>query len=439
MTAERNTAETKQQKITVDSADWLTVARHTCPQQGTYSRETFLALWGACVRWIGDLASKKSPITVVAACDDAALQTLLTPLQNQPHISLVIEAPQQPRTNVLLIAGQPIHAAIYCQQDSRRGLQRTHGGWTFAPGEVATLWQAVNTMITMPVVAKPVAHPAVATVAQALIHGLEEQTHALDSALQEVHTLNQKVVDNERLAAIGQLCSVVAHEIRNPLGLIDLYAKLIEGQAEKWVGELCDKYPELPASEFETLPFSDNIAMVREAIGGLEVILSELTQYSRPLTLATECQHVVPLVQRIVDFYQPKYAEKGVQLTCQFNPALEAILQADIDSQRFRQALLNLLKNALEASKADTTVTVTIASRENDHEIYIKVADEGSGIPERAQEKLFTPYFSTKGNGTGLGLAHSRKILQAHGGRVELLRTQPDVGTTFALVLPRVS
>ena len=107
-----------------------------------------------------------------------------------------------------------------------------------------------------------------------------------------------------------------------------------------------------------------------------------------------------------------------------------------MDADRIRQALINLIKNALEASPQDSTVTVTVAKRENDRHIYIKVRDEGTGVDDKIQQKLFTPYFSTKGNGTGLGLAHSRKILQAHGGSVELLSTKAAEGSTFALILP---
>lgn len=433
-----NTSQQSSRKL---SADWLTVARHTFPQQGAYTQETFLALWGACIRWACQVATKKTPLTVTVQLatdtDVTALKALLTPLESNAHITLKMTSSTQPRANSLLIAGLPIHAGIYFQQDLRRSLQRYRGGWSFSPPEVQALFQVIDPSIPLPSAADANPHPEVATMASALVHGLEEQAKELDNALQDIHTLNQKVVNSERLAAIGQLCSVVAHEIRNPLGLIDLYAKLIEAQAEQWVGGLQETYPDLPELK-EKLPFTDNIAMVRDAIGGLEVILSELTQYSRPLTLEANEQLVVPMVKKIVAFYQPKYAEKDVNLSCHVNPALVDELMANVDEKRFRQALLNLLKNALEACKSGATVSVTIASRENDKDIYIKVTDEGGGIPKRSLEKLFTPYFSTKGNGTGLGLAHSRKILQAHGGRVELLNTQEGVGTTFALVLPRV-
>jgi signal transduction histidine kinase len=107
------------------------------------------------------------------------------------------------------------------------------------------------------------------------------------------------------------------------------------------------------------------------------------------------------------------------------------------DADKIRQALINLLKNALEASPADSTVRVSIVHRNGDPQLYIKVSDEGQGVNPANIQKLFTPYFSTKGSGTGLGLAHSRKILQAHGGNVELLSSEPDKGSTFALVLPR--
>jgi signal transduction histidine kinase len=112
-------------------------------------------------------------------------------------------------------------------------------------------------------------------------------------------------------------------------------------------------------------------------------------------------------------------------------------LLVSLDAGRMRQALINLLKNALEATAEGKKVTVSLASRKDDTHLYIKVKDEGVGIAEDKVEKLFTPYFSTKATGTGLGLAYIRKIMQAHEGTAKLLWSELGKGTTMALLLPR--
>ncbi len=446
----------------------LQALTHWYQASGTYSKETFVALFGALVGWARDIApNAEAPVWVMTAHGEDDTFKLLTAPLNQASalqwldVSTVGVLPE--RAGCLVIVSAVGSVALSWQADQRQALQMYHGGWTFrtedartvcnemlthlassstdaSMTETVTRWQTALGKLPIGSV-----DPRLPALTQALVQGLERQSHQLDAALQEVHHLNQKVVDSERLAAIGQLCSVVAHEIRNPLGLIDLYAKLIEAQADKWLVGLKEKHPAIEETE---LPFAGNINMVREAIQGLEVILSELTQYSRPMEVAMDCVAVLPVVKNIVQFYAPKYLEQNVKLTVEYNPDVAPYLQANLDVPRFRQGLINLLKNALEASlsaeKSDRNqatgqnVTVVVASRQTDKDIYIKVMDEAGGVPERAQEKLFTPYFSTKGNGTGLGLAHTRKILQAHGGRAELLRSEEGVGATFALIVPRL-
>ncbi len=452
--------------LTPTAPPLLQALTHWYQASGNYSKETFVALFGALVGWVRDVsASGNTPLWVMTADgDDETFKLLVSPLQQTSAVEWLDISSNDvlpTRAGCLVIVSTVGSVALSWQVDQRQALQMYHGGWTFRPGDARAVCDAVlNYMAKQPndVMADTVAQwqtalasmptgvvdPRLPALTQALVQGLERQSHQLDAALQEVHHLNQKVVDSERLAAIGQLCSVVAHEIRNPLGLIDLYAKLIESQAEKWLVDLKTEHPAIKDTE---LPFGANINMVREAIQGLEVILSELTQYSRPMEVNTECVAVLPIVKNIVQFYAPKYVENNVKLTVEYNPDVAPYLQANLDAARFRQGLINLLKNALEASlsaaksdrnqAAGQNVTVVVASRQTDKDIYIKVMDEAGGVPERSQEKLFTPYFSTKGNGTGLGLAHTRKILQAHGGRAELLRSEEGIGSTFALIVPR--
>ena len=177
------------------------------------------------------------------------------------------------------------------------------------------------------------------------------------------------------------------------------------------------------------------ISMICQATVGMERLLSELTEYARPLRLRLQPTDIAGLVADVCKFYRLAYAQKLVTLTWTDPKTLLETLEIDADA--LRQALLNLLKNALEASPAGRTVSVDI-SRQRQHESYltITVSDEGCGVPAGDLEKLFTPYFSTKAHGSGLGLSHSRNLLRAHGGDVALLSGASGKGAVFALILP---
>lgn len=424
--------------------------RHVSTTHGTFSKETFLSVYSAVGRLLTE--HHQQGVVIVHTGNDRDFDRLLAPLLNRSHLDVVSVEPSNPllndlppRSGFFVVLTEDVAATLYWSTDARRSLQMYHGGWTFHPedtrGVMLELLQSGDLpkafsqkLSDMTLGGQP--SPMLDGLVSALVSGLEDQNRELGDALGELKALHQKLVDQERLAAIGQLCSVVAHEIRNPLGLIDLYAKLIEHQYTQWADAIPDAVKKELPGDSATLP--KNLTLIRDAIQSLEVILSELTQYSRPLCLEQTDSNVVSFVRGVCDFYQPKFDEAAIELRVDVAEHLENTLFSHMDAPRVRQAFINLLKNALEASKANTKVTVRVASRKDDRFIYIKVDDQGGGVPEKSMEKLFTPYFSTKGNGTGLGLAHSRKILQAHGGNVELLHTTQGVGSTFALILPRL-
>jgi len=412
---------------------------HLGVSAGLYSRETFMALFSCMVRIIRQYHLKGLIFHRLLA--DSDFETLGLALDGLSGVSsFAITDDDVARcgtldpehTGLVVVLTNQFCATLYWKRATEDTYRMWDGGWTFHPGDSKTM--ALQLAQFMPdsetLAAKIEETPLdrrydekVTGFITHLVNNLENRNRELTMALDEVGNLNAKIVDQERLAAIGQLCSVIAHEIRNPLGLIDLYAKLIENQvAGLEVAEGANK-----------VALEKNLALIRSATGNLETILSELTQYARPLELNLERTDLRTVVMEVVDMFMPRYEEKGVELTWKFPPEP---VDAEYDSPRIKQALINLVKNALEASKPETTVHVALAVRQGDDQLFIKVSDQGSGVDERSKAKLFTPYFSTKGNGTGLGLAHSRKILQAHGGTVALLESSGQ-GSTFALVLPR--
>jgi signal transduction histidine kinase len=412
---------------------------HLSSCTGLYSRETFLNLYSCIARIIRQYQLKG--LIFHRVLDDPDFKTLGMALEHLPHIAMYdiqnheierCDSFNTQHSGMLIVLTNQLCATVFwstANQETYNAL--LEGGWTFHPGDCKTIanevskflddpqeWQAIieNTSLD-----RRYDEKMTGFITQ-LVNNLESRNRELTVALNQVKDLNARIIDQERLAAIGKLCSVIAHEIRNPLGLIDLYAKLIEGQVSK-----------LESPSIQKEPLEKNLQLIRSASSSLETILSELTSYARPLELDLETVDLRVTVMEVVEMFNPQFSEKQIQMSWHLPPEM---IEVSIDARRVRQALINLVKNALEASPKETTVMVTLDRRENDERIFIKVQDQGKGVDPKTREKLFTPYFSTKGNGTGLGLAHSQKILQAHGGSVTLLASSAS-GSTFAIILPR--
>ncbi len=380
---------------------------------------------------------------ITRTLDDDTFETMAHALDKMPELPLFrLNQPDLfptgtgicDQTGFLIVLTNRLCATLYWSAATHATYRMYEGGWTFHPGDTRTIAGHLISHLDQPELDHLLKETSVDrryddklnVLITSLVHGLENRNRELTVALDQLKILNQRNVDTERLAAIGQLSSVIAHEIRNPLGLIDLYAKLTEDH----LGKL-----DLTEQSEKRDVLLKNLSLIRQATGSLESILSELTNYSRPLQLSRQETDVWQLVCDICDFFRPSYDEKKVELITQPNPLN---VRLPLDADKIRQALINLLKNALEASKADSRVEVSIHDKANGLQLSIQVADQGSGVSPQNTGKLFTPYFSTKGSGTGLGLAHSRKILQAHGGSVELVSSIPGQGSIFALILPKI-
>lgn len=426
-----------------------------CSTTGLYARETFLSLYGCIARMVRD--HRMPGFVLTRTLNDASFETLAHALDGFPELPLFRF--NQPdffpsdtgicdQTGFLLVLTDRLCATVFWSAATHPAFRLYDGGWTFHPGDCRTLAGQLIDRIGDPALAALLRETPVDRryddklnlLVTSLVHGLENRNRELTVALEQLKILNKRNVDTERLAAIGQLSSVIAHEIRNPLGLIDLYAKLTEEcllrlELPKEASS-ADAQAEGPQKTDMKDRLLKNLSLIRQATGSLETILSELTDYSRPLRLNRQSVDLAALTRDVCEFFRPSFRKKGVTLNV---PELEAdsSLSLSLDSEKIRQAIINLLKNALEASPENTTVTVGLLCEAEDPQITMTVTDEGAGMDAANVRKLFTPYFSTKGNGTGLGLAHSRKILQAHGGNVELLSTVPGKGSVFAIVLPR--
>jgi PAS domain S-box-containing protein len=232
--------------------------------------------------------------------------------------------------------------------------------------------------------------------------------------LTELATLQQQVQLKENLAALGELSAGIAHEFKNALATISGYAQMI--RAEAATGEAPD-YAE----------------RILEQTRNITHVVTEFLKYARPLDISSEPVALQAVVERVVS----EVAEGCSQIRIRHEGPLGSVAG---DEGLLRQAMLNLARNAAEAC-ADAAnggrvlLRGEIVRGEDNGFQRITIFDNGPGIPPAVMAKLFRPFFTTKANGTGLGLAVVQKIIVQHGGQVEA-RNRPEGGAAFIVTLP---
>jgi signal transduction histidine kinase len=236
----------------------------------------------------------------------------------------------------------------------------------------------------------------------------------LMSDLTELTDLQRQVRWKENLAALGEMSAGIAHEFKNSLATISGYAQMIHQEAPP--GELLE-----------------NSERILEQTRALTHVVTEFLRFAKPLELSYETLPVESLVLRVADEIQEAVPGCAIRTAGEFCdvPGDEGLL---------RQALLNLTRNAAEAARsrgAQGRVVISGAFEDRAGRKWqrISVADNGPGIPNADLAKVFLPFFTTKSEGTGLGLAVVQKVAMQHGGSVEA-RNLPDGGAEFILWLP---
>ena len=231
----------------------------------------------------------------------------------------------------------------------------------------------------------------------------------LEAELQRVHTL----------AALGEMAATVAHEIRNPLGGMAGFAALLERDLE------------------EGDPRRRLVRKISEGISRLNRIVSSLLTYTRPLQLNVHPVDLVQLVEGTTSFFavDPACTRAGISINCRHS---ESSILCSVDPEQFRQVILNLLHNATQAMPAGGVIEVEVGAARTPAapQVMLRVCDSGAGMSAEVRQKLFTPFFTTKEDGTGLGLVTCKKIVEAHGGLIRAENREPG-GTCFTISLPR--
>jgi two-component system sensor histidine kinase PilS (NtrC family) len=228
--------------------------------------------------------------------------------------------------------------------------------------------------------------------------------------LSTVRRMEARMRQADRLASLGRMSANIAHEIRNPLASMTGAIEALTGSGDR---DEREKLTQIVLRESERL----------------NRIISDFLAYARPTPLALKRTDVVGVLEEVLTLLEHRPLPAGIKLRRVFR----APLWADVDANALRQALWNLCLNAVEAMAAGGELTVGAAA--DGAALALWIDDTGPGITAGDLGQIFEPFFSTKPEGSGLGLALVHRIVRDHGGEIDV-RTEPGVGTTFTLSLP---
>ncbi len=227
----------------------------------------------------------------------------------------------------------------------------------------------------------------------------------------------EQTLESERLSALTLLAAGVAHEIGNPLNSLHIHLQLLERRLRK-----------LP--EETRKPLQESVSVAKEEITRLDSIINQFLRAIRPTPLETRPEDINQIVRESVHFLEAEIADRNTIVEQELRSDLPLL---EVDRNQLKQAFYNVIKNAFQAMKGGGILRIRTDMDETF--VSIRFADTGGGVSADNMGHLFQPYFTTKAQGSGLGLLIVRRIVRAHGGEIDLVSTE-GVGLTLTIRLP---
>lgn len=247
---------------------------------------------------------------------------------------------------------------------------------------------------------------------------LERAHQELARQNDELRSTQNKLVHSEKLGLVGRMAAQMAHEIRNPLNALNLHAEILEDQLKRDAAAI------------------EGLKPLRKEINKLISVTESYLDLARGPRLQKAPVQLNDIVTELHELYQPVLKDKGIFFTCDLGdvPAVPA------DRPQLAQVVGNLIKNASEAfsdaqKPGKRFIRVITAYSAAEREVTVSVLDNGGGIPVEAQKNIFSPFYTNKAEGTGLGLTFSRQVVEAHGGEISF-DSAVNQGTKFSFRLP---
>ena len=246
-----------------------------------------------------------------------------------------------------------------------------------------------------------------------LAQSFNNMAGSLRDSKEELKKTYQQLMEKEKMAALGELTARIAHEIKNPLGIIKGSAQILVDEHEK-----------------------DDVKIevggyIIDEVNRLDVKVRELLNHASPQTPALQETDINIVLEKSIRFFESQRLEKKhIRIMREFSPAVPALL---LDREQLRQIVLNLLLNACEAMPDGGEIRITTAWTAPS--VVVKIADTGMGIPEDDRWKIFDPFFTTKAEGTGLGLSTVNRLIENYRGTIEMI-SHVGTGTEFTITFP---
>ena len=248
--------------------------------------------------------------------------------------------------------------------------------------------------------------------------GKFEGFSAIMRDITERRRMEQRLLHGERMTALGELAAVLAHEIKNPLNSMVINLEVLRGHLAGLE----------PGARTKTEKY---VRVLGDELTRLEKVIRGFLDFAKPVTLALGEVQLNDVLRSLVDLVQPQAARIGVKIELQLAGALPPVTG---DAAQLKQALLNLVLNAFHAMPSGGELRLA-TSTTPERAVRVTVADRGAGIPEADLAKIFDLFWTTKPDGSGLGLPTVQRIVQSHGGKIGV-ESKVGSGTTFSLLFP---
>ncbi|MBN2180186.1 MAG: hypothetical protein JW743_12265 [Deltaproteobacteria bacterium] len=238
---------------------------------------------------------------------------------------------------------------------------------------------------------------------------------------ERVEEMEKQLQQAERLSALGQLAAGVAHEIRNPLNAISMASQRVRREY-------------MPADEKKKKGFYHITGIIRDEILRLNGIIEEFATFFRSRRLELSDHSVGYVLEKIISLMEEEATSRGIRVEARYN---DRNIMVPMDMDKMKQALYNILKNAMESISGEGTISVVVEPNGRD-KMSIRISDTGSGLTSAEIDRIFNPEYTTKEKGLGLGLPLAYEIIKGHNGEIQVESTI-DSGTTFEILLPTES
>jgi signal transduction histidine kinase len=243
---------------------------------------------------------------------------------------------------------------------------------------------------------------------------LEKTSRELSEAYQRLQETFEQLRRSDRLAALGQLSAGIAHEIRNPLSSIKGSIEILE--------------EEVPADH----PKNEFVGIIKDEVARLNSLINEFLQFARPPEPVVSLTSLNDVIDSTLTLITRSAEDSQVEIRTTLTPELPSV---KLDPDQIRQVLLNVMLNSIQALPEGGLLEIYTGAHRDSRKVTVEIKDEGVGIKKEDLDRIFDPFFSTRPEGTGLGLSVSHQLVENNGGTISV-RDNPGPGVTFCIEFP---